>query len=186
MIARAASTTCDLTKEFVTRALLHAGALVEENGGALDTVVPSELAQRLAVPESTTLAFGRVDGAPSAAVPATFGSPFLERLSTLLRERGGATRLRLQGIYLKRQGLADALARTMSFPNAKLAVQSAVETSASYLVLHAHYRAASETREEGIFALCLNELSLLSVPALLEQAALDDAEPHAFAEAPAR
>jgi hypothetical protein len=117
---------------------------------------------------------------------ATLGTPVVERVIELLREKGGTTRLRLDGLYLKKEGFADALSRCLSFPNSKAIVQRSLESTASYMILHLHYGAVSESREEGLVSVCLNESSLTEIQGLVGHHALHGASARPFQEPVAR
>ncbi|MEW6741583.1 MAG: hypothetical protein AB1486_02395 [Planctomycetota bacterium] len=179
-------TPADPVRSLVTRVLARAGALLDQSDEAVEAIVPAALAATLGIPEHATLYFRRARQKDAGAVLAGLGSEFIERLCAGLHERGLATARSISKLYLKSDRLDEALARKLTFGNAKVVVGQSYPERASYLILHVRYSVVSESRREGILALALNECTLGEVPDLVGHAALGDAATGSLAEPAAR
>lgn len=144
----------------VRRALEHHGAAIEEHEGRWNVLLPAGLARELAAAEELVVALRPEDRRADADVLATLGGPFLEALLRKLLEGPAIHLQELTDGYLKKQGLKEAVERRFQFPNAKAVVSPGIEDQARYAVVHVQYQAQADRREEGLFALGLNERTL--------------------------
>ena len=149
--------------ETIGQILSLSGALVEVKGEqALEVVAPPELAAALEIPEHTTLYANPLD-TPRGARVLSYTPELFEQLSSVLSERGRLVEGIIEGLYLKRTGVAAAAGEAFAVLNGVGVVVDYHEEMISYVVCNFHYAALSDERTEGIVAAAVNEFS--GVPA---------------------
>jgi len=156
----------DRVARLVLRALERHGAALEENGGRWSALLPEELARELSVPEYVSLAFDAADRRSEDEVLATLGAPFVEAVLRRLLDPPAIHSQRMDGVYLKKQGLGESVERRFQFPNAKAVVSPGIETHVWYTLVHLQYQAQADVREDGMVAFGLNEATLGAIPDL--------------------
>ncbi|MBM4035822.1 MAG: hypothetical protein FJ291_29125 [Planctomycetes bacterium] len=151
-------------REFTEALLGRAGALVEwppsaEEGLAL---LPPEAAARLGTPDAETV---RIAFAPGGeGLCANLATDFLDRVVPLLDAEPRIGSFQAPDRYLKKGDMAEAIARTFTWHNAKVVVQKAEPARVGY---HAWFFLASivsEDRWEDVLSVAVNAASGAAVP----------------------
>ncbi len=127
------------------------GALVEPQGGRIVSLLPSDLAKELELPEEACI------GGPD--VPLLYGSPILDRLIRLASREVPVVYGRIELPYLKKQGFDQVIAQDLEFVGGQARIVGRAETRTTYLVLICHYVALSDERKEGLVEVAANEAS---------------------------
>jgi len=155
-------------RHFTSRILEHWGAAVETDREALEALLPPELAARLGMAEHVRLRFSPQDRNGSAAAPTegqllTYGSPVLEKVLSLLTDKGTVAAVELQGLYLKQAAPGPEIERLFQPLNARGKFVSAGAAAVPYGIFNFRYTAVSDEKTEGLVSVALNGRSLAEV-----------------------
>ncbi len=138
--------------------LSFASEVLEANGGAIErqekriqALLPSELAQRLDLPEEASL------GADGALL--LYGAPLLDRLIGLATREVPVVYGNIQIPYLKKAGFEQLIGRDVIFADGQVRVSGRAEARTTYMVLVCHYMALSDERKEGLVRVGVHETS---------------------------
>jgi len=148
-------------RDFVCRLLDRRGAIVEwpetaEEGWAM---VPAEIAAALHCMEILPLS-----SSPSAPLPLTLSSDFLDRAEVLLAPESAAVRLSVPSLYLKQSDMADLVARSFAWLNARVRVQQTLPVRVEYHTWHFAATMDSADRWQDIVQVTINSASGAHVP----------------------
>ncbi len=143
----------DRLREFATRLLERRGADVDwpahaDQGLAL---LPADVAQTLGCLEILPLA---ADG--ESPLPLNLTSDFLDRVEPLVCAEPQTICLRVPEAYLKRSDMADPVARTFAWLNARVEVQSAEPTRTEYHTWYFLATLDSADRWQQVMRVCVN------------------------------
>lgn len=147
------------TRDFITT---H-GGVVDDSSSAMDAVLPRELAERLSVPEYLQLGFESDDKEENTVF---YGSPLLENMVNIARERIPIACCALQFDYLKSAGFDNLVQDLFTFGNAVAKVEKAAPTRSQYILLHCHYIAQSDEQKEGLITLVYNRETFTDVSSM--------------------
>ncbi|MEW6350844.1 MAG: hypothetical protein AB1646_17435 [Thermodesulfobacteriota bacterium] len=136
---------------FAVDVLERYGGLVEQQEGRILSLLPSDVAEELEIPDEASI------GGPEA--PLLYGSPFLDRLLRLASRGVPVVYGRIDVPYLKKQGFEQVIAEDLEFVGGQARVVGRAETRTTYLVLICHYVALSDERKEGLVEVAANETS---------------------------
>ena len=174
-VARKTGTLEDPLLRTVANVLTLSGGVVEPSGeGSLAVLLPPAVANALGVPEETTLRVSPVTGnagsvAPEASLEKdkshvlTYSTETLEKLSSMIRDRGHLVERRTNRLYLKQQGIHASVRAHFSPVNGIGNVKSSHERTISYLICNVQYTAFSDERTEGMVEVAVNEFTGLPV-----------------------
>jgi hypothetical protein len=148
-------------KDFACRLLNRRGALVDWPETAQEgwAMLPAEVAAALHCMEILPLS-----PQPSSPLPLNLSSDFLDRIEPLLAAEPAVVRLRLPSAYLKQSDLPALVARTFTWPNARVRVQQTLPVQVEY---HTWFFAAvldSADRWEDLVKVTINASSGAEVP----------------------
>lgn len=142
----------------------HGGA-VEDQGMAMDAVLPEELADELSVPEYLNLQFGtRGEGEGKIH----YGSPLLEKMVTVARDQIPVTNCSLHFDYLKTAGFDRMIQERFHFRNGVGKAGKTAPTLSDYILLHCSYLAQSDEQKEGLLTRVYNRESFVDVSAMAD------------------
>lgn len=130
--------------DYVARALVLEGALVEAVPAGFEAILPEPLAHELGVPESIHLA----QAAGDEGVPCGLGTPLLERLVAAARARVPIASARIGGA--PRLGHARSLAERLVLRNGVASVVDATASEGVYLEAWFAWSAEADDRFEGV------------------------------------
>ncbi len=156
----------DSDLRFFTRDFIRTyGGAVEDLGRGMDAVLPPELAERLAVSEYINVRFVS-DGPGEGKIH--YGSPLLDAMVGVARERVPVTSCILHFDYLKTAGFDRLIGELFIFGNATIKVEKTAETVNDYIFLYCHYLAQSDEQKEGLIPLAYNRNTLVDVSAMTD------------------
>ncbi len=136
------------------------GALVEQRGEQLLSLMPGPLARSLGVPEEARLG--------GEGFPLLYGSPVLDKLIHLATREVPIVYGQAQVPYLKKEGFEKLLEQDLRFLEGQVRAVSRAEVRTTYLLLIAHYVALSDERKEGLVRMGAHEASGALIPELEE------------------
>jgi hypothetical protein len=146
----------------------HCGAAVEADEEGVEVLLPPELATRLGVGEHVRFRFAPQDRNGAGVLPAdeqliTYGSPALEKVLSLVADRGTVAAVELKGLYLKQAAPGPEIERLFQPLNARGRFVSASTAIVPYGVFNFRYTAVSDEKKEGLVSVALNFKSLAEV-----------------------
>ena len=147
-------------KSLIRGALEVSGCLVEDGKDYLEVLVPQEIAARIGMGEHQLLYFGPQKEGDGEFI--SYSSEILDNISQLIQDKGLFCKTNLPHLYLKREGLGEAISRKLSFLNSTYRLKQVGQRLVSYLVFHFKYSAISEEKKEGIVPVVINEMTLAS------------------------
>ena len=150
---------------FVRNFIGTCGGVVEDQGMVLDAVLPEELAAELSVSEYLSLEFGS-EGQGEGKIH--YGSPLLEKMVGIARDRVPVVDCVLRFDYLKTAGFDRLVQELFHFRNGVLKVAQTAPTLCEYILLHCGYLAQSDEQKEGLISLVYNRESFVDVSAMAE------------------
>lgn len=162
---------------FTCRILEHWGAAVETDGKGVEALIPPELASHLGMGEHVRFRFSphlseASDNSGASSTDGqliTYGSPALEKVLSLLADRGRVAAAALKGLYLKQAAPGPEIERTFQPLNARERFVSAGEAMVPYGVFNFRYTAVSDEKKEGLVSVALNFRSLAEVPGVVHR-----------------
>lgn len=149
------------TRDFITT---H-GGVVDNSGRSMDAVLPQDLAEKLSVSEYLQLDFEDNDKEKNIVL---YGSPLLESMVNIARERIPVTSCTLHFDYLKSAGFDNLVGNLFTFANAVGKVEKTAPTRSQYILLHCHYIAQSDEQKEGLITLVYNRETFTEVSAMAD------------------
>ena len=149
------------TKDFIKT---H-GGVVDDSGSTMDAVLPLDLAETLSVPEYLQFDFEDDDKDKHSV---RYGSPLLESMVSVARERIPVASRTLHFDYLKSAGFDNLVQDLFTLGNAVGKVEHAAPTRSHYLLLHCHYIAQSDEQKEGLITLVYNRETFTAVSAMAD------------------
>jgi hypothetical protein len=168
---------------FTCRILEHRGAAIETKGEEVEALLPPELASQLGVGEHARFHFSphlseasdhsqapSTDGVRAqglAPLLITYGSPTLEKILSLLADRGRAAAVEFKGLYLKQAAPGPEIERIFQPLNARGRLVSAGGAIVPYGIFNFRYTAVSDEKKEGLISVALNFRSLAEVPGVV-------------------
>ena len=186
---------------------LSDGVVEQSDGDSINVLLPRAIAKKLGIPEEARL---RVtppadmpdEPAPSQAIPGgsvrhghggeahllTYSAETLEKLSSLIGDRGNLMERYARRLYLKHEGIGSAVSGYFSPLNGLGKVKSSRMQTVSYLLCNARYTALSDERKEGVVETALNEFtgrSVEDVSSMIRQAETVEASPPTVERKPA-
>jgi uncharacterized small protein (DUF1192 family) len=138
---------------FVERFFTSRGAVVERHAAGLEVLAPSELAERIGIPNHCHLT---VDEASPVSLGVNYGSPLLEKITQTAGEPIPLSVVQLAFHYLKRQGFDRLVNDGFTFHGAVVQVDRTAEVVAEYLLLNCRFLAQSDEQKEGLIPLAFN------------------------------
>jgi Zn finger protein HypA/HybF involved in hydrogenase expression len=156
----------DIDLRFFARDFIrtHGGA-VEDQGPAMDAVLPEELADELSVSEYLKLQFG-TEGEGEGKIH--YGSPLLEKMVTVARDRVPVIICKLCFDYLKTAGFDRLIQERFHFRNGVGKVEKTAPTLSDYILLHCSYLAQSDEQKEGLLTLVYNRDTFVEVSTMAD------------------
>lgn len=156
----------DIDLRFFTRDFIRThGGVVEDQGLAMDAVLPEELAEELSVSEYLNLQFG-TEGQGEGKI--YYGSPLLEKMVTVAREQIPVTSCSLRFDYLKTAGFDRLIQERFHFRNGVGKVGKTAPTLSEYVLLHCSYLAQSDEQKEGLLTRVYNRETFVDVSAMAD------------------
>lgn len=146
--------------EFSRELLARHGGLIEPRDDRLLTLLPSELARDLDLPEEVELG--------SEQAPLLYGSPVLDRLVGLATRNVPVAYGQVRIPYLKKAGFDQLIGKDLAFVGGQARVASRAEARTTYMVLVCRYVALSDERKEGLVKVGAHEGSGAIIPGLVE------------------
>jgi hypothetical protein len=180
--------------DFTARFLKENGALVEQEPGGINVLLPGDLAARLGTKEYITL--GTLEGQdqkvkqdrkisdetdngpdqPEEVYPIHFGAPLLDRILGVLTENPPLLHVTLNFPYLKSGGFDNLVLQQFEWHKATGSVTSFGQIHTRYLLLNCRYLAQSDEQKEGRFDLAVNLDSKALIPEMTSDFAGIDKE----------
>lgn len=146
----------DFTIEFLKRN----GAIMEEKNGALETVLPVDLAKTLKMEEYSDIIFSPDE---KNGYLMSFDSELFKKLPEVFGEKGKFTVVNVPMPHIHIEKLKKRITDKIIFQNAVFSVGENEEKAVSYLLAFFKFTAFSDERREGIISALLNEFNLSSV-----------------------
>lgn len=145
-------------RDFTAELLQREGALLEPLGPqGLQVLSPPQVQQALAISDLERLGFG--PDAPAGSRLINLESDWLERLGTLLGQRGTTARCVLRTPAPPLAAPERILAHTLSLQNAVYDITRTSSAWARYYILLFHYTAFSDEERDGLLPLGLNTIN---------------------------
>jgi hypothetical protein len=141
---------------FASRALEKYGGLVDYQDDHLATLLPSEMARTLEIPEEAQIG--------GSEHPLLYGSPLLDRLIRMATREIPIVYGQLEIPYLKKEGFESLIRQDLVFADGQIQIVSRAESRTNYLVLVCHYVALSDERKEGLVRLAVQESNGALIP----------------------
>ena len=154
-------------KSLVREVLETSGCLVEEDRERLEVVLSQDVATTLGLKEHQYLYFSP-DKRSDDGIFVSYDSTILEHISQLVAGRGLFYQVNLANLYLKQEGLHEAISRKVTFPNSIYRLKSKGKMIVSYLVFNFCYSAISERKMEGLIPVIVNEVTLSTPMGILK------------------
>jgi hypothetical protein len=171
---------------------LSDGVVEQSDGDSINVLLPRAVAKTLGVPEEARLRVtppADISDEPrdARAIPGesvrhghggeahllAYSAETLEKLSSLIGDRGRLMERYARRLYLKHEGIGSAVMGYFSPLNGLGNVRSSRMQTISYIVCNTRYTALSDERKEGVVETALNEFtgrSVEDVCAMLRQA----------------
>jgi hypothetical protein len=148
-------------RQFTTALLEATGGIIEWSGSEGTAMVPPPLAKALRVPADSLV----LSPQPTRqGLHVSLGGEFLDLAGQVLAAAvPRVASFRIAERYLKKAEMGEAVARTFSWPNARVRVLGAGAASVEYQTWHFHASIRSEDVFETLLSLTLNARSLAAV-----------------------
>lgn len=151
---------------FTIEFLRRNGAIVEEKNGALEAVLPADLAKTLKMEEYSNIVFSP-DEKNGALM--SFDSEAFKKLPLVFNDKGRFSIISVSSPQIRVDKLKKRIVDKIIFQNAVFSVDKNEEKAISYLLAFFKFIAFSDERREGIISVLLNEFNLSSKKFKIEQ-----------------
>ncbi len=151
---------------FTIEFLRRNGAIAEEKNGAIEAVLPSDLAKTLKIKEYSNLVFSPDE---KSGTLISFDSEVFKKLPAVFNEKGRFSAISIPTPRIRIDKLKKRIADKIIFQNAVFSAGKNEEKAISYLLAFFKFTAFSDERREGVISVLLNEFNLSSRMLEIEQ-----------------
>jgi len=145
--------------DFTIDFLSYYGAIVEKTNGALEIVLPDDLAKALETKEYSKFVFS-ADEKDGTFI--SFDSEIFKRFQAIFKEKGRFAIINVPSPQIRVEKIKKRIADKIIFSNAIFNIGENEEKAISYLLACFKFTAFSDERREGIIFILINEFNLSS------------------------